>query len=314
MAYRLKEGQRVGQEVRRLIDKQLAAAIALGEKVGDSKSADEIRQARRHVKKVRALIRLVRPALGARYKPMDRRLKAVNRLLGPIADGEAVVDTLDRLGRKYPPLSGHTGAAIRAGLLAREARAGQRAKNSRIPRTMRRLLQAEQQRVQGWKNRIGGVRTIARGLERTTRDARRAMALTAVHPTTENYHSWRRRVKDHWLQVRLIQERCGNGLRGDAHRLERLDGVLGEYHNCVLLIQVLVDEALIPRADTAGVVRLIRRFQAELRRKALKTGAAIYQEKPEVFVKRVMRLWTLARARTTSAPPSRSRAPWPRAA
>jgi CHAD domain-containing protein len=314
VAYRLEADQRVGEEVRRLIDKQLAAAIALGERVGDSMSANEIHQARRHIKKVRALIRLVRPALGDRYKPMDRRLRSVSRLLGPIADGEAVVDALDRLGRRYSGLSGHTGAAIRAGLLARAARSAQLAQNGRTPRAMRRQLQAEQKRVQAWKNGIGGLRTIARGLECTARDARRAMALAAAHPTIENYHSWRRRVKGHWLQIRLIQERCGNRLRGDELRLERLDGVLGEYHNCVLLIQVLTDDALISRGDTARVVRLIRRFQAELRRKALKTGAAIYQEKPGALVKRVTRLWKLTRARRTSAPPTGSQVPWPEAA
>jgi CHAD domain-containing protein len=314
VAYRLKAGRPVGDEVRRLIDKQLALAISRIHKVGDSQSADEIHEARRHVKKVRALLRLVRPGLGDDYPAMNRRLRIVSGLLAPVADGEAAVDAFDRLVRTCPELSEQTAAVVRAELLQGEARAGRKANISRVPSVARRLLRKEQARAQAWTGDLGGRRTVTRGLERTARRARRAMLRASMHPTTENYHVWRRRVKDHWLQVRVIQERCGNRLRGCERRLEGLDGVLGEYHNCALLIQVLLERDPIPRREAARVVRLIRRMQADLRRRALAAGTSIYKAKPADFVKRVKRLWKVARTRPASPAPHTRREPWPRVA
>jgi CHAD domain-containing protein len=314
VAYSLKGGRPVGDEVRRLIDKQLTLARACLERIGDSRSAHEIHEARRHVKKVRALIRLVRPALGNDYGPMNRRLRAVSGLLAPVGDGEAAVDSFARLVRTFPELSEQTAAVIRAELLRREARAGRKANIGRVPLVACRLLRKEEARAQSWTGGLGGPRTLWRGLERTARRARRAMARAAAHPTTENYHTWRRRVKEHWLQVRVVQQRCGNRLAGYEQRLEALDGMLGEHHNCALLIEVLLDPGLVSPREAAHVVRRLRRVQMDLRRRALAAGAPIYKEKPGEFVTRVKRLWKRARTRSAASAPDRSRESWPQVA
>ena len=58
MAFRLKQGASISNEVRRIVLKQLEAAISELHSVGDPQSDDAVHDARRRVKKIRAIIRL----------------------------------------------------------------------------------------------------------------------------------------------------------------------------------------------------------------------------------------------------------------
>ena len=91
MPYVFRQGRSVESEVRRIADKQLTLAIAQMRNTGDRQSDEAVHEARRHVKKVRALLRLIRPGIGGLYRSSNKRLRKVSRLLAPIADGEAVV-------------------------------------------------------------------------------------------------------------------------------------------------------------------------------------------------------------------------------
>jgi CHAD domain-containing protein len=312
MAYSLTPGRSIRNEVRRLADKQLTLAIRSMHAIGDPKSDQGIHEARRHVKKIRALVRLVQSRLGRASRSTNKRLRRVNRLLAPVADGEAVVDTLGRFDARYDhELPRRIIAAIRKGLVQRRIHIDQQARLDRILPASIKLLEAERQRVERWRPKIGGFRAIKRGLRTSVREARRAMALSLDQPTTEHYHYWRRRVKDHWFHVRLVEARCGNGLRGDERALEALDGCLGELHNCMLLEATLTTGTLLPRQETVRTLQLLRGYHIELRREAQQLGARIYRETPGQFVKRVKRAWRTA---TEIAPAEKARTRWARAA
>ena len=61
MGFRLKTGQAVSSEVRRIVLRQLDRAVDELTAIGDPESDEAIHDARRRVKKIRAIIRLVRP-------------------------------------------------------------------------------------------------------------------------------------------------------------------------------------------------------------------------------------------------------------
>ena len=292
MAFRLKRGASISSEVRRIVLKQLEAAISELHSVGDPQSDDAVHDARRRVKKIRAIIRLVRPVLDKEYRTVDRDLSTVSRLLAPVADGRGLVETLTELEHRYPAsLPKRALAAARVGVLRNGARADHDAHARGVLKIAAGTLRSERSRVKRWRVRGEGFRAVAPGLEESYRRARRMMIATWSKPKPSHFHTWRRYVKDHWFHVRLLEGRCGNNLVGYERRIEALDGILGEYHNVILLRELLGTDGSLPREEAARCLRVVSRYQRVLRRHAEILGARIYTERPRRFVRRVRHLW-----------------------
>lgn len=310
MGYRLNPHQPVADEVRRIAARQLELAITVLTATGET--GGSVHEARHHLKNVRALARLVRPVLGRRYRAVNDRLRTVNRLLGSQSDAQDAVATWARVADRYrnelPP---DIAAEIHATLVRRESMAYENAVLKQVFHTVVGVLRAERDAVAEWTLTRTGFRAIAGGLERTARASRRAMATAVRSSRSEDYHTWRQRVKDQWLHLRLLQARCGEGLAIDGRRLEALDGYLGECHNRAILREVLASDSTLNRTDAARCLQLVRRDERELRRCARRLGQAIYHETATDFVRRVRRLWRSARR---SGRTDKRGAPWQSAA
>jgi CHAD domain-containing protein len=291
VGFRLKSGESVSNDVRRIVLRQLDLAASELVSVGDPESDEAVHDARRRVKKIRAIIRLIRPVLDKPFRS-DPDLRRVSKMLAPVADGKGVIDTLNELLHRYrKQLPRKTAAAIRSDLIAREKQIDRKAAQDGVLQEAKKTLRLERDRVKRWKLSEDGFRAIAPGLKEGVRRARDGMVTAWLHPTAGNHHTWRRHVKNHWFHVRLLQGRCNGGLQPYQHQLEALDGVLGEYHNLVLLHEVLVSDSTLSRREVARCLRIVERYQRALRRNAQVLGMRIYDEKPRRFVRRVKRLW-----------------------
>jgi hypothetical protein len=309
--YRLKPDRPLAAEIRRIADKQIALAIANLRAVGDPRSDRAVHDARRHVKKARAAVRLVRGSFDGEYAKANTVLCAVNRMLAPVADGEAVLLTLRRLAREHsarlPPAAV---ASIREELVRRSCEADRRAATDRILARAADRLKRLRADVRRWRIDGEGFRAVRPGLARTYRRARRARDRARARPTARREHRWRQQVKDHWLQVRLIADRCGGGLASCQDRLEALDGHLGELHNEWLLEALLAGDHRIPAADARRLAAVLRTDAAALRREARALGVELYDRRPRRFVRDVRALWKAASER----PAAKAPLPCPRAA
>jgi hypothetical protein len=282
----------VASEVRRIVLRQLETAISELHTVGDPQSDDAVHDARRRVKKIRAIIRLVRPVLDKAYRSVDRDLSTVSRLLAPVADGRGILETLDQLAHRYGrSFSKQAMAAARAGVLRNGARADREAQVRGVLKVAAGTLRSDRDRVKHWRLRTDGFGSVAPGLEESYRRARRILLASWSKPKPAHFHTWRRYVKNHWFHVRLLEGRCGYHLVAYERRIEALDGVLGEYHNLALLREVLVADTSLSRDERAQCLRVVARYQRLLRRHAGILGARIYMERPRRFVRRVRSLW-----------------------
>ena len=290
--YRLQPHRTIAHEVKRIADKQLMLALFGLRRVGTPPGDPAVDEACRHITKVKALIRLIRPVLGDKtFIPANRRLGAIHRRLAPIEDSRAVFAALARLAAEHHAIDAVVALqAIREGLVARAARVDRKAMFDRVlPRSVATLA-VERARVGTWLLDARDIRAITPGLADSVRRTTEAMAQAIERPTAARYDAWRRRTKELCLHIRLVEGRCA-GLSSIRTRLEALDACLGECHNVALLERMLTTEVLGSRRDTATVLRLLRRDQAELRARARTLGRAALRDTPRQFVRRVASHW-----------------------
>lgn len=311
MAFQLRRGQPVGDEALRIFDQQLSRAVMC---LRDPKTAaehDSIHDAHRHVKKARAVLRVLRASLGAEYRPADRRLRAANRMLGELADARAMVGTLGNLVDLDPALPARISEALRARLVARAAGLERKAQFDRLRHRTTRLLEAERLRIPAWELEVRGRHEAIDVIEDAHRAARAAMRDALRRPTATTFHAWRRRVKREWHVLRLFAEHCGGRLDLDERRLVALDASLGELHNVSLLEALVSSDSALTRRETAHVLLALRRYRRDLRHEA-REMRHIFDESPRRFSARLREAWGSPPA--DGAAPGPTSEPWPHVA
>jgi CHAD domain-containing protein len=294
VAYHFKRDESVPEAVRRIAREELESAVdQLGRRRNTSHD-EGIHEARKSVKKVRALLRLFQTELGGTYRSESRGLRETGRKLSELRDAGAVIEILDTLKEKYPrELRGHKIDSIRRGLLARKRQAEEEANLPRILRRMAKSLKAARKRVKTWPIRTDGFAAIEPGFKKTFRAVRAAFGVAQKHPRPENYHEWRKRVKDHWYHIRLLENLWTDVLRGYEKSLKDVETWLGDDHNLVLLHERLVSEPeSYGKEETIDLVQsLIAKYQKELRDNAESFGERIREEKPRQLTRRMRKLW-----------------------
>jgi CHAD domain-containing protein len=294
MAYRLKKGESISEGVKRIVHEETESAIAELSHASRKKRDEGIHEARKSIKKIRGLLRMVRPELGRVYRAENTRLGDVGRKLSEIRDATAIIEVFDGLAGKHnSALQHNTFASIRKGLLASKQDMEQHAGISDAVRRAVSALRSIQKRVDGWPLKRDGFQAIAPGLEDRYRRGRKAMAVAQKDDAPENYHEWRKRVKDHWYHVRLLESLWTDVMQAHEQSLHDLETWLGDDHNLVVLRGKL-DHAPEDYGDEK-TVRLFRTLvaqeQKELREKSLSLGERVYERKPRRFIAEMEKLW-----------------------
>ncbi len=290
MSYRLKPARPAADELRRVVRKQLDLAATELTLAGRRPDPQSVHEARRHIKKARAALRLV--SATRKVAKRSRKLRRAARLLAPIADAEAVQRAFDELCRTGAAAVAPSAAdAIRRHLTDALAVVDRRAADGQTLERVGRRLQKERRRANRLSLDGDEFALVAPGFERTVRRSGCAMKRALANPTASHYHAWRRRAKDHWLQVRLLDARCQGRLAREAERLAQLDVALGACHDLGMLAARLEEGLTLARPDLAAVLRLIRREQQRRRHEAAALGAVIYGETPREATERAGRAW-----------------------
>jgi len=263
-----------GHHVAHVLETELDAAILALKASSDLGVA--VHEARKRLKKVRALWRLIRRR-GHTADTTDRALGRVAHRLSSVRDADARMGALRLLGRRYPRLV--TDAVVHevTGFLEQARR--------RTDRQARRTLR--QARRDLGTIRIAVVRHARakrdprRAIEQFQRDYRKARKATrrlSWNKTAADFHAWRRKVKRHAYQMRLLE---GKTVRATMARLKTLEHRLGEAHDLDMLRAALLAgrRAVTRDRATALVLGASVLLEISLRRRAVALGQTLFAKR-----------------------------------
>ncbi len=294
MAYRFKLKESVPEGIRRIVDEEIQSAT---ERLtnGSQKQRDKaVHEARKSLKKIRGALRLMQPELGRVYRAENTRMRDIGRQLSEIRDATAIIEVFDSLVQKYNgSLQKGAFASIRRGLEKSKRETEQAANMGKVTQHALSSLRATGKRAKTWGLKKDGFSAIAPGLELRYRRGRKALAAARKHPTPENYHEWRKRVKDHWYHVRLLESLWTDVMQAREGSLKNLETWLGDDHNLVVLREKLEKnpEHYGHGKNIEPFLGLIEQYQKELRENALSLGERVYEEKPRQLTRNLSKLW-----------------------
>jgi CHAD domain-containing protein len=244
---------------------------------------EAVHEYRKSIRRARALVELLRQAFGKTAADgLILRLKEAFAKTGSLRDSDIILSALDALGdpdstteafRRMleAELAARPGSAATADLLksgASDLRA--------LPKVFDVVLPAG-----------GSIRELQEGLERSQRRTRQALVQTLEDYSEENFHRWRRRLKELRYQVELLASGGSRPLRAREKGLARLAQDVGKVTDLFVLRGQIESRA----AEVPGAAELsvrIRQRSEERARALLTRGSELLAEPPREFADRVL--------------------------
>jgi CHAD domain-containing protein len=285
----MKPAESISHGLRRLSKKELASAL---DSIRRGSPTDEraVHEARRSIKKLRALLRIVEKDDGRTGRGSRKQLRSVSQRVSRLRDATAMIQILRKISGRYPSaLSEHTMARVTRQLKTHkedmERTTDQDGSWSKIVRTLRDLEAA----VKRWKPAHDGFRVLGPALRGAQRRGRKILASAVESQDDAHFHEWRKQIKQLWYTLRLIEDE-NQTIHGDVEALDRAQTLLGADHDAVVLCEYLsgMSSSLWhdPR-DFEALRHAAARFQHEARRKAIRTSRRVYTVTARAYVLRI---------------------------
>ena len=302
MSFELHHRKQIEDELTKIVRQQLRnSAHALSTSEG-SQFRSAVHESRKSVKKVRAVAAFLTQA-GAKLPRGDRkRVKSAARALSRVRDSTAIIDTFDRVRRRYPKqLPEHAYEILRRALVAARDRSEARAQHDGVVAEAVERLEKTRTSAKEWTSHSIKWPDLVAFATVSYRRSRNAMKRARVTGQSATLHRWRKELKTLWYQLRLARPLM-TGVAPLIAELKRLETALGDDHNLVVLEATLrgCRDLRSMRAEMRQIDRLAARMRQPLRRRAFALGRRLHARKPEAFA-RWLRACRQARPQQTAA-------------
>jgi CHAD domain-containing protein len=263
----------------------------------DSSSEEAVHEARKDMKKLRALLRLVRGELGDRlYAGENAAFRDTARELAGVRDADVMLTTLGDLEERYGELPGAS-RRLRPALVAHRFRTSAGSLKPAARAAAAKLTEARE-RVAEWPLETDGFEAVEQGLARIYRQGRRDFRSAQKAPSAERLHDWRKRVKDLWYHLSLLEGTWKPVVGALADEAHELSDRLGDDHDLAVLLEwAHTQTSALNGADPMlrGFDVIVENRRRELQDEAFAYGARLYADKPSVFVSRLEGWWDASR-------------------
>lgn len=274
----------IGDGFRRIATEQIVRAIRAAGDTGRDAGL-RIHDVRRRCKRLRGLLRLVRPGF-SEFARENARIRDAAAGLSVARDQKVLLDTLETLD---------VGAA-HAERPMPVATAPEGAWTSRDNAALAQFLVAMEDlrpSAERWTVRGEGYSLVGKGLVKTYRAAQLRQRRAECLGTPEAFHRWRKEVKYLFYQLCLFQASAPDIIPAFRRSAEHLSELLGRHHDLAMLTDALRrdSEALAPGLDAPAIIALAERRQRELAASAISLGNQLLAERPAALRRRFEAYW-----------------------
>ncbi|CAH2398784.1 CHAD domain-containing protein [Mesorhizobium ventifaucium] len=294
MSYRIDPRLPLTGEVRRILAEEIGKALVHLDAAHD-RPEQALHKCRRRLKKVRALLRLVRPGNETFCSTENQCYREVAALLAEPREAAALVETIDRLAKNFPEQSAgggldvvrdtlvarqhalHGGAGLRAAIVA--ATAACQEGISRID-----MLALPDQPEQA-------ADVLAEGARITLRRARKALDKAGSRGEANDFHDLRKAAKTHGMHLSLLGRLWPTPIKARRKAVDELGEQLGELHDVFVLRALLDadDRPLGSPQETRLLSKLLKRSEKSLKKTCLAAAADLFGDSPRRSTRKLAR-------------------------
>ncbi|TIQ19166.1 MAG: CHAD domain-containing protein [Mesorhizobium sp.] len=311
MSYRIDPRLPLTGEVRRILAEEIGKALVHLDAARD-RPEQALHKCRRRLKKIRALLRLVRPGDEIFCSTENHCYREVAALLAEPREATALIETIDRLAKNFPEQSAgggldavrdtvvarqhelHDGAGLDAAIAAATA-----ACEDGISRIDKLALPDQPEQAAD---------VLAEGARITLRRAKKALDKAGSRGDADDFHDLRKAAKTHGMHLSLLGRLWPTPIKARRKAVDELGEKLGELHD-VFVLRTLLDAGERPLGsaqETRLLSKLLRRSEKSLKKTCLVAAADLFGERPRRSTKKLARK---ARADLAAAPHEDASAP-----
>ena len=291
MPFAFKRKETAQESMSRLLEDCVAKALTQGKR----DTFEAIHCARKQVKKARAVLRLFKHELDRKsLKIWLKALWKAAKVLAPARDAYITSKTFKEVAwSRTAAKTGSHPSGLQT-LLKQECRDAMRQfETEDCWKQVMRCLRIEKTSASKLRLKHDGWSAIAPGLKRSYRAAKKAGENVLFNPSAENLHEWRKRVKDVWYDVSLLEPIWPEQMSALAGEFERLSELLGNHHDLHVLREIIVKKSVESdfEPEAEKLIPIIDAKQTKGCAEALKLGCRLLHEKPSEFCSRLHSYW-----------------------
>jgi CHAD domain-containing protein len=298
MGFQLDPTAKVTDEYRRVVAEQFEGAIGGLAAATDETMAPAVHDARKRCKRLRAVFRLVGPAMGARrYRSLDASVRDAARELSTTRDAAALLDAFDALLAAHGADPRQESLRVaREGFGSRLAALASGDTDTDPVRRARERLEIAAGLAQKGSLDGSGFAVLADGLADTYRRGAKAMAGLRKTGSIEESHDWRKAVKYTWHHLELLEPTAPSVLDPAARAFHQVADSLGDAHNLAVLIDTVEGSpaAFGGHDSIRSLVEMAEVSRVDLEARAISLGMRLYAETPKAFARRLRSYWAAA--------------------
>jgi CHAD domain-containing protein len=285
--YRLKAGEPLPEGIGDIARGRIGHAIAELRGKTDSTPEEAVHEARKDLKKLRALLRMTRSELGEEwFRRENSCFRDAGRELAAVRDSDVLLETLSGLD-----IPAGMECELRKRIQAARALNGGDGRRT-VSQGVVSMLREARLRVDDWPLERDSFDVLGDGLERTYRRGRRAFRAARTEPSVEALHELRKRVKDLWYHHNLLRSLWPPVMQAVGEEAHQLANRLGDDHDLALLAGWVREHA---QAEPE-FFEAVERRRSELQDQAMALGEPLYADEPRPYVRRLRRLWKTSQA------------------